>query len=230
MNLFIVSMIRMLLLVSTLAWFWSHYIVMTLNLMNQIHWASSAPFIKVRSNWFHEFFSFRVRVCIQWSLRVPYYYQCLGRNLLSFYLVHFVKWSTSLPWGTIAVFCYQFKEHSSVISCLWLFFCSILDPKINFSEVDTTLSSPRGDLSSISETLSSYAMEQLEAYTNNLVDYRMVRSLLEDERFLFPLWMSQTFLVLGSEWLGLLFLLTNRLCGKFCKENSWMKVCEYNYT
>ncbi|KAK6118419.1 hypothetical protein DH2020_047836 [Rehmannia glutinosa] len=57
---------------------------------------------------------------------------------------------------------------------------SILDPKINFSEVDTALSSSSGQLNSISETLSSYAMEQLEAYTNNLADYRMTEDFVDD--------------------------------------------------
>ncbi|KAL1567967.1 RNA cytidine acetyltransferase 1-like [Salvia divinorum] len=56
---------------------------------------------------------------------------------------------------------------------------SILDPKINFSDVDTAPSSS-GNLSSISETLSSYAMMQLEAYTNNLVDYRMTEDFVDD--------------------------------------------------
>lgn len=57
---------------------------------------------------------------------------------------------------------------------------SILDPKINFSEVDSALSSSCGDLSSISETLASYAMEQLEAYTSNLADYRMTEDFVDD--------------------------------------------------
>ncbi|KAH6808223.1 GNAT acetyltransferase [Perilla frutescens var. frutescens] len=57
---------------------------------------------------------------------------------------------------------------------------SIVDPKINFSEVHTGLPSSSGDLNSISETLSSYAMEQLEAYTNNLADYRMTEDFVDD--------------------------------------------------
>ncbi|XP_075516380.1 RNA cytidine acetyltransferase 1-like [Primulina tabacum] len=55
---------------------------------------------------------------------------------------------------------------------------SILDPKINFSEVD--LSSSSGFLSSISGILSPLAMERLEAYTNNLVDYRMTAAFVDD--------------------------------------------------
>lgn len=57
---------------------------------------------------------------------------------------------------------------------------SILDPKINFSEVDASLPSSSGDLNSISEALSSYAMEQLEAYTNNLADYHMTEDFVDD--------------------------------------------------
>ncbi|XP_057795187.1 RNA cytidine acetyltransferase 1-like [Salvia miltiorrhiza] len=57
---------------------------------------------------------------------------------------------------------------------------SILDPKIKFSDVDTASSSPSGGLNSISETLSSYAMEQLEAYTNHLVDYHMTEDFVDD--------------------------------------------------
>ncbi|KAL8529459.1 hypothetical protein ACS0TY_006764 [Phlomoides rotata] len=51
---------------------------------------------------------------------------------------------------------------------------SILDPKINFSEVENALSPSTESLNSISETLSSYAMVQLESYTNNLAPHQMV--------------------------------------------------------
>ncbi|KAL7089884.1 hypothetical protein ACP275_12G004500 [Erythranthe tilingii] len=57
---------------------------------------------------------------------------------------------------------------------------SVLDPKINFSEGDTAPPSSDGFLNSISETLSSYGMEQLEAYTNNLVDYHMTEDFVDD--------------------------------------------------
>ncbi|KAL6502634.1 hypothetical protein OROHE_024287 [Orobanche hederae] len=57
---------------------------------------------------------------------------------------------------------------------------SILDPKINFSEVEIASSTSGGDLNSISESLSSYAMVQLEAYTNNLADYHMTEDFVED--------------------------------------------------
>ncbi|KAL6558902.1 hypothetical protein OROMI_019252 [Orobanche minor] len=57
---------------------------------------------------------------------------------------------------------------------------SILDPKINFSEVEIASSSSGGDLNSISESLSSYAMVQLEAYTNNLADYHMTEDFVDD--------------------------------------------------
>ncbi|GFP93320.1 upf0202 protein at1g10490 [Phtheirospermum japonicum] len=57
---------------------------------------------------------------------------------------------------------------------------SVLDPKINFSDVDTASSSSSGDLSSISESLSSYAMKQLEAYTNNLSEHYMIEDFVDD--------------------------------------------------
>ncbi|KAL3637489.1 hypothetical protein CASFOL_018657 [Castilleja foliolosa] len=57
---------------------------------------------------------------------------------------------------------------------------SVLDPKINFSDADTASSSSSGDLSSISGSLSSYAMKQLEAYTNNLCDYHMTEDFVDD--------------------------------------------------
>lgn len=54
--------------------------------------------------------------------------------------------------------------------------CSVLDPKINFNEVDPTLSSSNGFLKSSNEVLSPHDMKRLEAYTNNLADFHMVRS------------------------------------------------------
>ncbi|KAL3613465.1 hypothetical protein CASFOL_042728 [Castilleja foliolosa] len=57
---------------------------------------------------------------------------------------------------------------------------SVLDPKITFSDVDTASSSSSGDLSSISESLSSYGMKQLEAYTNNLCDFHMTEDFVDD--------------------------------------------------
>lgn len=64
-------------------------------------------------------------------------------------------------------------------------FCSILDPKINFSEVENAVSPSTESLNSISETLSSYAMVQLESYTNNLAPHQMVWSYTDDDIFKF---------------------------------------------
>ncbi|GER47563.1 tRNA(Met) cytidine acetyltransferase TmcA [Striga asiatica] len=57
---------------------------------------------------------------------------------------------------------------------------SILDPKINFSELDGASSCTSGDLSSISGSLSAYGMAQLEAYTSNLVDHHMTEDFVND--------------------------------------------------
>ncbi|KAL8478874.1 hypothetical protein ACS0TY_030671 [Phlomoides rotata] len=57
---------------------------------------------------------------------------------------------------------------------------SILDPKINFSEVENALSPSTESLNSISETLSSYAMVQLESYTNNLAPHQMTEDFVDE--------------------------------------------------
>ncbi|CAA0823552.1 UPF0202 protein [Striga hermonthica] len=57
---------------------------------------------------------------------------------------------------------------------------SILDPKINFSELAGASSCTSGDLSSISGSLSAYGMAQLEAYTSNLVDHHMTEDFVND--------------------------------------------------
>ncbi|GAV91773.1 Helicase_RecD domain-containing protein/GNAT_acetyltr_2 domain-containing protein/tRNA_bind_2 domain-containing protein, partial [Cephalotus follicularis] len=57
---------------------------------------------------------------------------------------------------------------------------SILDPKINFSEVDPSLSTSDGFWRSLMDELSPYDVERLRAYTDNLVDYHLVRHLSDD--------------------------------------------------
>ncbi|GAV63142.1 GNAT_acetyltr_2 domain-containing protein/tRNA_bind_2 domain-containing protein [Cephalotus follicularis] len=51
---------------------------------------------------------------------------------------------------------------------------SILDPKINFSEVDPSLSTSDGFWRSLMDELSPYDVERLRAYTDNLVDYHLI--------------------------------------------------------
>lgn len=120
MKWFIISIIRMLLLVSIHAWFWSHYNVMTSNLINQILWASSAPFIKVCPNCYHKFIAIRVRVCNLRSLCVPY--------ILSVQEEIYQVSRTCISWNGVQA-CYEVylwcfvvvpEEHSWIILCLWL--------------------------------------------------------------------------------------------------------------
>lgn len=54
-------------------------------------------------------------------------------------------------------------------------FVSVLNPKINFPEVDLTGNSPDGFLKKLDGVLSPYDMERFRAYTANLVDFNLVR-------------------------------------------------------
>ncbi|CAA0187436.1 putative tRNA(Met) cytidine acetyltransferase [Arabidopsis thaliana] len=51
---------------------------------------------------------------------------------------------------------------------------SVLNPKINFPEVDLTGNSPDGFLKKLDGVLSPYDMERFRAYTANLVDFNLV--------------------------------------------------------
>jgi N-acetyltransferase 10 len=53
-------------------------------------------------------------------------------------------------------------------------FVSVLNPKINFPEVDLTGNSPDGFLKKLDGVLSPYDMERFRAYTANLVDFNLV--------------------------------------------------------
>ena len=55
-----------------------------------------------------------------------------------------------------------------------LFFSSVLNPKINFTEVDSSGSSANGYLKKLDRVFSPYDMERLRAYTDNLVDFNLV--------------------------------------------------------
>ncbi|KZV17283.1 hypothetical protein F511_27535 [Dorcoceras hygrometricum] len=91
-----------------------------------------------------------------------------------------IETSGSDPLGFFSPFSEEFRKDFTKL--LARTFCrmeyklamSILDPKINFSEVDLSSSG------SISGILSPLAMERLEAYTNNLVDYRMTATFVDD--------------------------------------------------
>ncbi|KAL1209886.1 RNA cytidine acetyltransferase 2 [Cardamine amara subsp. amara] len=51
---------------------------------------------------------------------------------------------------------------------------SVLNPKINFPEVDSSGNSPDGFLKTLDGILSPYDMERLRAYTRNLTDFNLV--------------------------------------------------------
>lgn len=52
---------------------------------------------------------------------------------------------------------------------------SVLASKINFAEQEHELTVMNGDLKPMNNLLSPHDMKRLEAYTNNCVDYHMVR-------------------------------------------------------
>ncbi|KAL0797618.1 hypothetical protein Bca101_052792 [Brassica carinata] len=54
---------------------------------------------------------------------------------------------------------------------------SVLNPKINFTEVDSSGSSANGYLKKLDRVFSPYDMERLRAYTDNLVDFNLVYDL-----------------------------------------------------
>ncbi|KAJ0235866.1 RNA cytidine acetyltransferase 1 [Hirschfeldia incana] len=54
---------------------------------------------------------------------------------------------------------------------------SVLNPKINFTDVDSSGSSANGYLKKLDRVFSPYDMERLRAYTDNLVDFNLVYDL-----------------------------------------------------
>ncbi|KAL0697566.1 hypothetical protein Bca4012_053688 [Brassica carinata] len=54
---------------------------------------------------------------------------------------------------------------------------SVLNPKINFTEVDSSGNSANGYLKKLDRVFSPYDMERLRAYTDNLVDFNLVYDL-----------------------------------------------------
>ncbi|KAL7230420.1 hypothetical protein ACSBR2_008828 [Camellia fascicularis] len=56
---------------------------------------------------------------------------------------------------------------------------SVLDPKINFAELEPALSTTsNGLLKSLNEIMTPHDMKRLEAYTNNLADFRLILDLV----------------------------------------------------
>ncbi|KAG2711708.1 hypothetical protein I3760_04G089400 [Carya illinoinensis] len=82
-------------------------------------------------------------------------------------------------WGFYGPFYQDFKRrfcrllHLSFREMEYKLAMSILDPKINFMELEPTLPPLDGFFSSIKQFLSPHDMKRLEAYTNNLVDFHL---------------------------------------------------------
>ncbi|KAG7983022.1 hypothetical protein I3843_04G083000 [Carya illinoinensis] len=87
-------------------------------------------------------------------------------------------------WGFYGPFYQDFKRrfcrllHLSFHEMEYKLAMSILDPKINFMELEPTLPPLDGFFSSIKQFLSPHDMKRLEAYTNNLVDFHLIFDLV----------------------------------------------------
>ncbi|KAG2711705.1 hypothetical protein I3760_04G089400 [Carya illinoinensis] len=87
-------------------------------------------------------------------------------------------------WGFYGPFYQDFKRrfcrllHLSFREMEYKLAMSILDPKINFMELEPTLPPLDGFFSSIKQFLSPHDMKRLEAYTNNLVDFHLIFDLV----------------------------------------------------
>ena len=62
-------------------------------------------------------------------------------------------------------------DHCSHVTLLSI----VLNPKINFAEVDSSGNLANGYLKKLDRVFSPYDMERLRAYTDNLVDFNLVR-------------------------------------------------------
>ncbi|XP_050292456.1 RNA cytidine acetyltransferase 1 [Quercus robur] len=92
--------------------------------------------------------------------------------------------SGSDQWGFFGPFYQDFRRrftrllHLSFREMEYKLAMSILDPKINFMELESTLSTSNGFLSSFKELLSPHDMKRLEAYTNNLAGFHLIFDLV----------------------------------------------------
>ncbi|KAK7858864.1 rna cytidine acetyltransferase 1 [Quercus suber] len=92
--------------------------------------------------------------------------------------------SGSDQWGFFGPFYQDFRRrftrllHISFREMEYKLAMSILDPKINFMELEPTLSTSNGFLSSFKELLSPHDMKRLEAYTNNLAGFHLIFDLV----------------------------------------------------
>lgn len=92
--------------------------------------------------------------------------------------------SGSDQWGFFGPFYEDFRQrfsrllHLSFREMEYKLAMSILEPKINFQELEDTPSTSDGLLSSIKQVLSPHDMKRLEAYTNNLADFHLILDLV----------------------------------------------------
>ncbi|XP_068651876.1 RNA cytidine acetyltransferase 1-like [Aristolochia californica] len=91
-----------------------------------------------------------------------------------------IEVEASGEWGFFGPFYQDFRRRfarllGSTFRCLDVGLAmSILNPKINFTEEESTSSVANSTFMSPKEILSPYDMKRLEAYTNNLADYHMI--------------------------------------------------------
>lgn len=95
-----------------------------------------------------------------------------------------IEVSGSDQWGFFGPFYQDFKRRfarllgSSFRTMEYKLAMSILDPKINFQDVEPTMPPSNGFLTSLSGIFSPHDMKRLEAYTNNLADFHMILDLV----------------------------------------------------
>lgn len=95
-----------------------------------------------------------------------------------------IEVSGSDQWGFFGPFYQDFKRRfarllgASFRTMEYKLAMSILDPKINFQDVEPTMPPSNGFLTSLSGIFSPHDMKRLEAYTNNLADFHMILDLV----------------------------------------------------
>lgn len=95
-----------------------------------------------------------------------------------------IEVSGSDQWGFFGPFYQDFKRRfarllgSSFRTMEYKLAMSILDPKINFQDVEPTMPPSNGFLTSLNGIFSPHDMKRLEAYTNNLADFHMILDLV----------------------------------------------------
>lgn len=95
-----------------------------------------------------------------------------------------IEVSGSDQWGFFGPFYQDFKRRfarllgASFRTMEYKLAMSILDPKINFQDVEPTMPPSNGFLTSLNGIFSPHDMKRMEAYTNNLADFHMILDLV----------------------------------------------------